>query len=78
MVEEIRRTKQPRVLRRDTQDVALVIPLPSEMDVPSLTSTTGIEAALAASGSWKGLVDGEDLKVQLRAARGSTRSISTL
>lgn len=36
------------------------------------------KAALAAAGRWKGLVDGEVLKKQLKDARGSKRSPATL
>lgn len=74
IVEEIRRTKQPRVLRRDAEDVALVMPLPVGPDAASHSVSLGITAALAAGGSWKGLIDGEELKAQLHTARGSDRS----
>lgn len=74
IVEEVQRTKRPRVLRREEQDVAVVVPLPSDMDTAGNPSAAAVAAALAAGGSWEGLVDAAALKAQLHAARGSHRT----
>lgn len=44
----------------------------------STPSTSGADAALAAGGSWKDLVDAETLKKQIKEARGSNRSPASL
>lgn len=78
IVEEVRRTNCPRVLRREAQDVAMVMPLPSEIDETGSADSTEVAAALAAGGSWAGLVDAEELKAQLHATRGSHRAAPPL
>lgn len=77
IVEAVRSSRQPQVLRRDNEDVALVIPLPGKRKRGHDTAATHA-AVLATAGSWKDLVDGEALKEQLTAKRGSDRPVASL
>jgi len=75
LVDEVQRTNQPRRLRRDNTDVAILAPAhptPSRRRGKAVTQAD-IAASLAAVGSWQGLVDPEQLKADLDAARGDTR-----
>ena len=76
LAEEVRRTGTPRVLRRDGEDVALLLPprgRRGRRTKPAGMTEAQREAFLGAFGGWKDLVDGEELKRQLKAARGSSR-----
>ena len=77
IVEAVRSSRQPQVLRRDNEDVALVVPLPARRKRRRGTAADHA-AVLATAGSWKDLVDAEALKEQLAAERGSDRSIASL
>jgi hypothetical protein len=81
IAEEVRRTGEPRLLRRDSEDVALLMPVaarpvrarsavarrpPSPEEVAR--SRTGIEAA---AGSWKD-VDADALKAYIRERRDAS------
>jgi hypothetical protein len=81
LAEEVRRTKEPRLLRRDGEDLAIVVPLAptsSRRRRAKASLLLRSEAVLAASGSWKGLIDAEALKEQLRAERSSGRTPASL
>ena len=74
LAEEVRRTGTPRVLRRDGEDVALLMPprrAKHRQDAP--TPNEALRALEASFGAWRGLVDGEQLKRDLRSARGNRR-----
>ena len=75
IVEEVKTTKQPRVLKRDSESVAVLMPM--ETTVPSKKKGTnakvGYEAFRAAAGSWKD-VDVEHFKAAIyESRRRSTR-----
>lgn len=74
LVEEVRASNQARVLQRNHETVAVLIPAGRHAAQPHRHRHISIDAALAAirasAGSWKG-VDTEQLKRDLRDARGS-------
>lgn len=72
IVEKVRASRRPQVLVSGREDMAIVVPL--------LTKRRRIyqpaahrDAVLNAAGSWKGLVDGQELKDRIAAERGSDR-----
>lgn len=75
LAEEVRRTGTPRVLRRDGQDVALLMPPRQTRKRRKRTGMTQAQKTAFESsfGAWKGLVDGEELKKTLMESRGSSR-----
>lgn len=77
IVEEVQATRRPRVLRRDSTDVAIVVPVPVKTK-HARSRATDPDAALSAAGSWKDLVDAAALKAQLANERGSSRSLADL
>jgi hypothetical protein len=75
IVEDVQRTRRPRALTRGSKDVAVVVPVP----VKAKRGQAGDrEAVLGTAGSWKGLVDADELKAQLASGRGSNRSPADL
>jgi hypothetical protein len=80
VAEEVQRSGKPRVLKHDDEPVAMVAPLPAKMlhRPRRRLSDADREAFLAAAGSWKGLIDGEQLKRDIKEARGSDRPAHTL
>jgi hypothetical protein len=77
IVEAVRASRQPQVLRQDNEDVALVVPLPARQKRNRRTADDHA-AVLATAGSWKDLVDPEALKEQVAAERGSDRPTASL
>ena len=77
IAEAVRSTRQAQVLRRDNEDVALVVPLPARRK-RSRGWAADHAAVLATAGSWKDLVDAEALKERLAAERGSDRPTASL
>lgn len=74
LAETVRDRKEPIVVRSEGQDIAMVVPIDEADRLKSFVPTKEqIETALAAAGSWKDLVDVDELKAQWRAARGSKR-----
>jgi len=76
IVDDVRASKQPRMLRRDSEDVALVVPVAPKRR--RAKAPAHYEAALETAGSWKDLADGKALKEQLDAERGSDRASASL
>ena len=77
IVEEVQATRRPRVLRRDSTDVAILIPVPVKTK-HARSRATDPDAALSAAGSWKDLVDADALKAQLADERGSRSKIGQM
>ncbi|MCL4458715.1 MAG: hypothetical protein M1136_03835 [Chloroflexi bacterium] len=75
IVEEVRRTDEARVLRRDDEDLAILMPAkPGSKHKPKPIKTRAdYEAFCSAFGGWKGIVDADTLKRDLASARGSDR-----
>src|SRR6266568_3355240 len=61
LVEEVNTTKQPRILKRDSETVAVLMPVATAIQPKKRTKTKADhEAFLASAGSWKD-VDTETL-----------------
>jgi hypothetical protein len=75
LVEEVRRSAEPRVLRRDREDLAILTPVkPAPTGRPRRVKTKAdYEAFRSAFGAWKDIVDAAVLKEDLASARGSDR-----
>lgn len=75
LAEEVRRTAVPRLLRRDNEDLAIL--MPAKPAVPrkgkKLMSKADYDAFRSAFGGWKGIVDSDTLKSDLASERGSDR-----
>ena len=78
VAEEVRDSREPRVLRAGDEDVAVVIPITTKRRRNRARTQADYDAVLAAAGGWKGLVDGEQLKKDLEEARGSDRPVVEL
>ena len=63
IAEEVRITNQPRILRRDSEDLAVLMPVTPSLQrrVKREITEADYEAFLTAAGSWKGLVDADKL-----------------
>ena len=74
LAEEVHRTKQPRVIRRADEDLAVIVPVKKATKRRALPkkSPEDMEAFWSSFGSWKD-VDTE----QLNAANAQSRRIST-
>jgi hypothetical protein len=77
IVEGVQLTRRPRVLRHDSKDVAVVVPVPTKPK-HGRHGVSDREAVLSTAGSWKDLVDADALKAQLARERGSNRSPADL
>jgi hypothetical protein len=73
LAEEVRATNTPRVLSRDHEPLAVVVPIRERL-APKQLSPEDIAATLSSAGAWKGLVDAEELKRQIREARSDHRT----
>ena len=73
IVEEVRATREPRVLRAGDEDLAVLTPLATGHRSDPTETRTDDEIFLSSFGGWAGLVDAEQLKADLKAARGSDR-----
>jgi hypothetical protein len=74
LAEEVARTGMPRVLRQDDTDIAVLSPAPARRRRGRTVTPADIAASLAAIGSWKDLIDSDQLKRDLDAARGDDRA----
>jgi hypothetical protein len=75
LAEEVARTGTARVLRRDEEDIAVLVParLPRRRKADTATPEER-EASLSSTfGAWSGLVDGEQLKRELVEAQSDDR-----
>ncbi len=67
IVEEMLATRQPRILSRDDEDVAVLMPVAAsapEGPTQQEKSEADYEAFLSAAGSWNGLIDPDELIAQ--------------
>jgi len=71
LAEEVNRTGQARVLRRDGKDLAVVNPVPPSDEEPFKRVKTEADRAafLAAAGGWKGLFDLDQFLRDMQASR---------
>jgi hypothetical protein len=72
VVREVYATKESRVLQLDSESVAMLTPIPAVKRHTNRTSSPEavLEAIHATAGVWKGLVDGEQFKGEIKEARG--------
>jgi hypothetical protein len=80
IAEEVRRTNEPQILSRANEAIAVVAPLRAAPRPRSARrgSQADHEAFLAAAGGWKDLLDAEQFKEEIAAARGSDRPVVDL
>lgn len=71
IAEEVRITHQPRILRRDSEDVAILMPVTPSTPrrVKRELTNSDYQAFLSAAGSWSGLVDSDKLIADIRESR---------
>jgi hypothetical protein len=76
---EARETGKPIVLQVDGEDMAIVQPLGRpQSDLDFKPTEEQIRITVSTFGRLKGLIDPDELKAQIREARGSDRSIPGL
>lgn len=71
LVEELRKGDEPRVLRRDSEDLAILTPVKglSKRRAKRAKNKTAYEAFLSSAGSWKGIVDTDKLVADIYESR---------
>lgn len=73
LVEEVRRTREARVLRRDSEDLAILTPVKPPRRRAGKASAAEVarskEGILKAAGGWKEIVDAETFKAYTRERR---------
>ena len=71
IVEEMLATRQPRILSRDDEDVAVLMPVASasERQMQQEKTEADYEAFLSAAGSWNGLIDPDELIADIYESR---------
>ena len=71
IAEEVRTTGRPRILRRNGEDMAMVIPIAHGRKRRAKRARTeaDYEAFLSAAGGWKGLVDADKLLADIYESR---------
>ena len=72
IVEEMRASNEPRVLQREHEVIAILMPA-KRRRAPRAKTQTDNEAFQSAFGAWRGLVDVATFKDDVVAARGSDR-----
>ncbi len=75
VVEDVRRTNRPRILRQAGEDIAVISPIKKAAKRPSLKrplfkqrSQADIEAFLSSAGGWEDIVDTDKLKAGIEAS----------
>ncbi len=71
LVEELRKGDEPRVLRRDSEDLAILTPVNKSPKRTAKRAKTRAdhEAFLSSAGSWKGIVDTDNLVADIYESR---------
>lgn len=71
IAEEVRITHQPRILRRDSEDLAILIPVThsSQERVKRELTESDYQAFLSAAGSWSSFVDSDKLIEDIHESR---------
>ena len=73
VAEAVRDSQEPVVLRAGAREVAVVVPVAPHGPGATGKTQANREALLSAFGGWKGIVDIDQLKEDILAARGSDR-----
>jgi hypothetical protein len=71
LVEEVRAANEPRVLRRGSEDLAVLTPVrsPTKQRRGSAKTEADYEAFRSSAGGWKGLVDVGHVKKNISESR---------
>ena len=71
LVEELRKGDEPRMLRRDREDLAILTPVkgPAKRKRKLAETKADHEAFLSSAGSWKGIVDTDKLVADIYESR---------
>lgn len=71
LVEEVRKGDEPRVLRRDSEDLAILTPVKGLPKRRARRAKTKADygAFLSSAGSWKGIVDTDKLVADIYESR---------
>ncbi len=79
LVEQVQKTRQPVPITRDSEIVAVLQPVPKARGrKATLPSEANVAISKSAFGGWKGLIDAEAFKRQIKEARGDHRPPVTL
>src|SRR5579859_926226 len=79
IAEEVRASGRPRILRRDGEDVAMMIPIGHSRKhrTGRIRTQADYDAFLSSTGGWKALVDGDKLLRDIYESREpSTKPLS--
>ncbi|MGH2352240.1 MAG: hypothetical protein ACRDI2_10515 [Chloroflexota bacterium] len=71
--EEVRASRRPRLLQKDGETIAVVMPVGSKRRAKRAPTQADKEAFLSAFGAWKGNVDVDRLKRDLAESRKLSR-----
>jgi len=74
LAEEVHSTGMPRVLRRDDEDLAVIVPIRPQRRIKRPPTQADLDAFRASAGSWRDLIDVEEFKERIAESRGSSRS----
>ncbi len=70
LVEEVRTTRRPHVLRKNSEDMAVLMPVtPARHKIKRTRTKADYEAFRATAGGWKGLVDMDKLVADIYESR---------
>jgi antitoxin (DNA-binding transcriptional repressor) of toxin-antitoxin stability system len=80
IAEEVAASGRKCTLSVEGQDVAEIVPLPKTRRLNKASSDERLASFMASAGSWKGLIDGDEFKRQIRRSRSvrSHRTITSL
>ncbi len=75
LAEEVRRSGQPRRLRREDEDLAVLVPVapPAKRRSRRAKTEADREAFLSSAGGWRGLVDVDQFLEDIEESRRLTR-----
>jgi hypothetical protein len=71
IAEEVRTSGRPRILRRNGEDMAMVIPIAQghKRNTKRTRTQADYDAFLSAAGGWKGLIDADKLLADIYESR---------
>jgi hypothetical protein len=73
LAEAVQATKTPRVLRRDDEDLAVLMPIRPRRRIKRTPTKADLDAFLGSAGSWRSLIDLDEFKQHVAESRGSSR-----
>jgi hypothetical protein len=69
LIDDVRRTDEPRILRMGDEDVAILTPVRKRNRRGRQRTQEDHEAFLSSAGSWEGVVDTDKLLADIRESR---------